>query len=385
MKEKIDLEKEVLRTWVAVDTAALAKNIRMIRKTLPKAVRLFAVVKSNAYGHDLVEWSKAVEREGVEQCGVDSLVEGSALRKAGVNMRILVLGYTLLGLLPRARKEDIAITLSSVEQFAALAKLPRGVRPLRVHVKVDTGMHRQGFQLHELPEVLLFLNTELPRKRFVVEGLYTHFAKAKNPRDTDVFLRQVREFERWRDAFRAEGFSFIAHASATGGALLFPKAHYDMVRVGAGMYGIWPSGETERARGKDIVLHPALSWRAMVSEVKRVSAGERIGYDHTELLRRDTLVAIIPIGYWHGYPRALSGRGRVLLHGRTARVLGRVSMNMITVDVTDIPHVCVGDVATVIGTDGKERISAEEIATLSGSTAYEILTRLNPLMRRFYE
>lgn len=385
MNGKFEKEKEVLRTWVDIDTKATARNLRLLRKEVGPKVRTLAVVKSNAYGHGLVEWSKTVERMGMDWLGVDSFVEGETLRKAGVRIPVLVLGYTLPALLLPARKAGITLTLSDFAQLDALGALPRSKTPLRVHLKVDTGMHRQGFQLSDKERLLPLLSQALTKGGFVVEGLYTHFAKTKDPHDRDAFHRQLHEFETWQAALLSIGIHPLTHASATGGALLFPKAHFDMVRVGIGMYGLWPSGETQRHRGKTVTLTPALSWRAMVSEVKVVKKGERIGYDLTELLLRDTTIAIIPVGYWHGYPRALSGKGRVLIHGCSARVLGRVSMNMIVVDVTDIPRVRVGDVATLIGKDKKETILAGELATLSGTTHYEILTRMNPLMKKFYQ
>ncbi len=384
MKDKFQKEKEVLRTWIDIDTKAIAHNINVMRKEVARTVLFQAVVKSNAYGHGLVDWSKTVERLGMNWLGVDSYVEGETLRSSGVRIPILVLGYTLPALLLPARKAGIAITLSDFEQLEALAVLPRSKDPLRVHLKVDTGMHRQGFQLSDQERLLPLLVGLQKKGGVVIEGLYTHFAKAKDPKDRDAFHRQLHEFETWHDALHSVGIHPLTHASATGGALLFPKAHFDMVRIGIGMYGLWPSRETERHRSTALSLRPALSWRAMVSEVKMVKKGERVGYDLTELLQRDTAIAIIPVGYWHGFPRALSGKGRVLIHGRSARVLGRVSMNMIVVDVTDVPRVKVGDTATLIGKDRSEAIGAGELASLSGTTHYEILTRLNPLMKKFY-
>jgi alanine racemase len=243
-------------------------------------------------------------------------------------------------------------------------------------------MHRQGFQLHELSALLA--QCESSTSQLIVEGLYTHFAEAKNPRSGDHTRRQIKEFTQWIKAFHAAGLKPMTHASATGGALLYPAAHFDMVRIGIGMYGLWPSSEAERALSPKLALKPVLSWRAVVSEVKSAKKGDRVGYDLTEMLTRDTTLAVIPVGYWHGFPRLLSSKGRVLIHGKTARVVGRVSMDMIVVDVTDIPKVAPGDRATLIGKDGKEEIKASELAQFGATTHYEIITRLNPLMKRFY-
>ncbi len=384
MKRHIDQEKEVLRTWIEIDRVAARSNIKAFRAALPKGMPILGIVKSNAYGHGLVDWSMILQEAKIDWLGVDSLVEAETLRKRGVKVPILVLGYTLPALLSRARTRRVALTISSFEQLEHIARLPRSSSPLRIHIKVDTGMHRQGFLCKDAPKLLALLAEKDMKGRFVVEGLYTHFAKAKDPRDRDMTKRQITEFEEWRALFAQYGMKPIVHAGATSGALLFPASHGDMVRIGAGLYGIWPSRDTERAKGKQMTLRPALSWCALVSEVKTVKKGERVGYDGTELLHRDTVIAIVPVGYWHGFSRALSGRARVLIHGKFARVLGRVSMNMITVDVTDIPRVAVGDVVTLIGRDGKESILADELAALSGTTHYEFLTRLNPLMKKFF-
>jgi alanine racemase len=340
------------------------------------------VVKSNAYGHNLIEFSQELTRLGADCLGVDSLVEGVALRKAGITIPILVLGYTLPALYSEARKNKIAVTISSMTMLRDALQLQKSPKPLRIHIKVDTGMHRQGFQLHESAALLYQLGSSAPA--LIVEGLYTHFAEAKNPRSGDNTRRQIKEFAEWISAFHTAGLKPMTHASATGGTLLYPAAHYDMVRIGIGLYGLWPSSEAERALTRKLALKPVLSWRAVVSEVKVVKRGERVGYDLTEMLTRESTLVVIPVGYWHGFPRLLSSKGRVLIHGKTARVVGRVSMDMIVVDVTDIPKVKAGDTATLIGSDGKEQIKASELAQFAATTHYEIVTRLNPLMKRFY-
>ncbi len=370
-----------LRTWIEIDTKAIAHNYRVFRKLIGKKTRLMGVVKSNAYGHSLVQFSRELESLGVDYLGVDSIVEALRLREEKITLPILVLGYTLPEMMGEAALHDIAITISSFSQLREAMHL-KTKKHLRVHIKVDTGMHRQGFQLGDSTRLLSQLGHRMSKLK--VEGLYTHFAEAKNPRSGDHTRRQIKEFHEWIKAFHQAGIDPILHAAASGGAMLYPDAHFGMVRIGIGLYGLWPSREAEHYLSKKITLKPILSWKAVVSEVKEVKKGERIGYDFTEILRRESKIAIIPIGYWHGFPRLLSSKGRVLLHGKTARVLGRVSMDMIIVDVTDLPHVKEGDIATLIGRDGKEAIVQRELANFSGTTHYEITTRLNPLMKKFY-
>ena len=391
-KMKKQASQSGLRTWIEIDTKAIAHNYRIFRKLIGKKTKLLGVVKSNAYGHDLIEFSSELERVGVDYLGVDSLVEGLTLRKAGVRIPILVLGHTLPKLFPDACKADIAVTISSFTMLHEALRMKAGRTPLRMHIKVDTGMHRQGFQLHEKSALITQLGSATSKLK--IEGLYTHFAEAKNPRSGDNTHRQIKEFKEWIKAFHDAGLTPIVHASATGGTLLYPAAHFDMVRIGIGCYGLWPSPDSERHLGSKLTLKPVLSWRAVISEVKEVKKGERVGYDLTDMLTRNSRLAVIPVGYWHGFPRLLSSKGRVLIHGKTARVLGRVSMDMIVVDVTDIPKAIPGDIVTLIGTDsysrkangqgGKEEIKAGELAQFAATTHYEIVTRLNPLMRRFY-
>lgn len=378
-----NLERKGLRTWIEIDTKALTHNYSELR-SITKSCKLMAVVKSNAYGHGFVGISQAVEKLGIDWIGVDSIVEALALREEGITKPILVLGYTLPEMLERAAAQNISLTVSTFELLEMIKSTPFS-HTLKIHIKVDTGMHRQGFQEFQIEEVLQAL-TDLGRK-VEIEGLFTHFAAAKDPNVREDTRAQVASFMKWSAAFDAAGFKAIKHASASGGTLIFPEAHLDMVRSGIAMYGLWPSAEAQHAEqidGKKVELHPILSWRSLIGEVKKVPKGDRVGYDFTETFERDSTIAIVPIGYWHGYARALSSVGHVLVRGARARVLGRVSMDMLIIDVTDIPHVCVGDVVTLIGIDGKEQITVDELAVRSHTSPYEFVTRLNPLIKRIY-
>lgn len=372
-------DRAELRTWVEIDRRAIRANYRALRKLIPNGVRIAGVVKSNASGHDLILFSVELEKCGIEMLAVDSLVEALALRKAKIHLPILVIGYTLPEMYAKAANKNIHLTISSTEALRTLLKNPK-TKKIPVHIKVDTGMHRQGFSFSELDKVLFLIKNS----GISVAGLYTHFASAKNPNEREFTLKQVREFNAWREAFTHAGFSFLTHAGATGGALFFPEAHFDMVRVGAGLYGFWTPQETELMLRKNFSLKPALSWKTIISEVKEIPAGSGVGYDLTYKTKRTTRVAVCPIGYWHGYPRSLSDRSDVLVHGKRARVLGRVSMDMIVIDVTDIPRAKIEDEVVLVGRFGDEEITANELAQHAGTTAYEILTRLNPLMKRIY-
>lgn len=375
-----------LRTWTLIDRSAIAHNFKIFRKLIPKETKLLAVVKSNAYGHNLTEFAVEMERLGADMLGVDSAVEGFSLRKTGVKVPILVLGHTLPEMYARAARERIIITISSMEGLQALVRANTKSTAPHIHLKIDTGMHRQGFLREEIPQVIRFLKKN--KEKIHLDGTYTHFAAAKSLHAKEhaaYTQKQIAEFEEWVHALRVEGLEPTIHAGATSGLLLFPSAHFDMVRAGIGLYGVWPSEDARRALGGKVTLKPVLTWKSIVAEIKTIPKGSMIGYDLTEKVTRDTRIGIVPVGYWHGYPRSLSGKGEVLVRGKRARVLGRVCMDMIIIDLTDIPQAKVGDEVVLIGRSGKEEVTADEIARRSGTSAYEILTRLNPLMKRIYK
>ena len=374
------VERRSLRTWIDLDRTALAHNVLTFRCLLPPSCRLMAVCKSNAYGHGLYDLAPALQEMGVDWFGVDSIVEAVTLREKGIRKPILVLGYTLPSRFAEAARHTVSLTVSNLENLRALAS-GRSTRSLKVHLKFDTGMHRQGF-LPSQWEAVLALVRKCGR-RIEVEGIYTHFAAAKDPGQREYTEHQIGEFERAVACVRETGWSPIRHANATAGVLNYPQAAYDLARVGIGLMGYWPSSETKRAWEKKMVLRPALSWRTIVSEVKTLGKGMGIGYDLTEALKRRSLIGVCPIGYWHGFPRSLSRVGEVLFRGRRAKVLGAVSMDMIVIDLSQVDGARVGDVVTVIGRDGRDEITAYEVAGRAGVSHYELLTRLNPLIQKF--
>ncbi len=382
-------ERNGLRTWIEVDKKAVLHNVGVFRKLIAPKTKLMAIVKSNAYGHDLVQFSKEVERSGVDSLGVDSITEARALRREGIALPILVLGYTCPELFCEAAEKDVSVTISNFDMVRYIVSLPKLQKPLKIHIKVDTGMHRQGFLLQQQKTLITQITNH--KSQIVVEGLYTHFANAKNPAFPTDTRAQIAEFEKWITAFKKAGFKPMVHASATAGTLLFPEAHYDMVRIGIGLYGLWPARETEAfLRGK-ITLKPALAWKSVISEIKKLPKGSRVGYDYAETIARpaeggarDTTLAIVPIGYWHGLPRSLSSIGQVLVGDTECKIIGRVSMDMLTIDITKVKHPHIGGEVTIIGRNQTSPASAKGIALLTDSSWYEVVTRLNPLIKRIY-
>jgi len=336
------------------------------------------VVKSNAYGHGLLAFSRLANEAGVDGFCVDAYVEGVKLRKEGIAKPILVLGPTLPPLHGPAKDNNIAVTVSNFEALKAIAA--SGISP-NFHIKVDTGMHRQGFYLEDLPRVIKKIQDPNSKLRNNLKGIYTHFAAAKDVLYPTYTERQFGKFQEAVRLLRKAGFkNLLRHAAATGGALINKRYHCDAVRIGIGLYGVWPSLELEM-QITGVQLTSILSWRTVISEVKRVAKGAYIGYDLTERVISPTKTAILPIGYWHGFPRSLSSIGSALLAGRRAKVLGRISMDLTVVDASGI-DVRPGDVATLIGRDSMETLDVSEISRTAGTTAYEFLTRLNPLIER---
>ncbi|MEK7082233.1 MAG: alanine racemase [Patescibacteria group bacterium] len=392
-----------VRTWIEIDAGALRNNAEQFLKLIPAGTRLMAVIKSNAYGHGLVPVAKILA-SGFQhpvssiQFGVDSVVEALRLRREGIKNPILVLGYTLPSRIAQAAGQDIILTISSFDALRACAAAH--ARPA-FHLKIDTGMYRQGFMPDEIPRLIAALR----RGELAPAGVYTHFASAKDPADMAYTLFQFKQFQKIASDLRQSGFrNLICHAASSGGALLFPESHLDMVRVGMGLYGYLPSAEmkNEKRKMKNVrhreygntgigsliqgsdpcIVRPVMMWKTIISEVKSVPKGSPVGYDGIERVKRNTKIAVLPVGYWHGYDRGLSRIGEALARGRRAKVLGRVSMDMTVVDVTDIPRVRAGDEAVLVGEQGKECVSAEDMAEILDTTHYEVLTRINPLIRR---
>ena len=372
-------------TWIEVDLRALASNVEAFRGRIGKA-RLAAVVKSEAYGHGVALVAPAALRAGASWLAVWGPNEGIALRRiVGPDVPILCLGHTPAGDFAEAVASDLRLTIYDPAAIPALGRAARGAaRTARIHLKLETGTHRQGL---EVDEALALARAAAAESGVELEGLSTHYADIEDTTDHGFADAQLARFAAGTERLAAEGFrAAVRHTACSAAAILFPATHFDMVRVGIGLYGLWPSKETlvsARERGlAGFALSPVMAWKALVAQVKEVPAGGYVSYGRTWRAQRRTRVAAIPVGYFEGYPRSLSGRAHVLLHGRRAPVLGRVCMNMFMIDVTEIPAARVGDVAVLLGRSGDEEVSAESLAAWAGTIHYEIVGRLNPQLPR---
>jgi alanine racemase len=370
---------------VEIDRKALAHNIREFRQRIGPRRIFLAVVKANAYGHGLLEVAGVAAAEGVDWFGVHSVAEGIALRRAGVGAPVLVLGYAPLFALEEAVAADLRLTVYNKETIVRLGGLARRLgRTVRVHVKLETGTWRQGVAPGDLAG---FVRDIRRRPGLVVEGLSSHFANIEDTTKHDYPRRQLETYRAACRALEAGGPRVpLKHMSCTASTILFPAPGFNLARVGIGLYGLWPSKETFLSclldRKDPLSLKPVLAWKARVAQVKKVPPGADIGYGCTYRTTRRTVLAVVPVGYFDGYDRGLSNTAHVLIKGRRAPVRGRVAMDFFMADVTDIPDVMLEDEVTLIGADGRERVSAEDLASLAGTISYEILARINPSVPR---
>lgn len=378
-----NLPQHEYRTWIEIDTKAVDHNIGVARKLLPADTKIMGIVKSNAYGHGLFDFAAYITKHGVEWLGVDSVVEALALRKEGVKVPMLVMGYSLPMYFKDAVRKNISITVSNFETLEQVFAFSKS-KKLRIHIKIDTGLHRQGFLPEEVPALLERLKAL--RDRVCIEGLYTHLADAKRMEGEGYSNEQKKVFADVKKQFAEAGFSVMSHVSASPALLRFGTEGEDIVRLGALLYGIYPSGELEDNYKKTIELKPAFTWKTMITELKKIPKGSSVGYNRSEIVTRDTIIGICPVGYWHGYPAALSSKGVVLVgQSKTpAKVLGRVTMDMTTIDCTDCKDVRVGDEVVLVDATEGSKASARQVAETAGTFVHELVTRTNSRIKHIY-
>lgn len=361
---------------IEIDRRALLFNIQYIKKTLPQKTATMCVVKANAYGHGLAEIISLLKDEvSVDWFAVFDFQDALFIRKYSTKP-ILVLVNTLPIFWEEARKKNISITISSFETLESLISYTHH-KKIHFHVKVDTGLGRQGFLMKDMSRVMALLDS----KRLVPQGLYSHFSGVEETQFDQYSMEQYKKLLDWKYAFADIHMHPRIHMSATAGVLRYTDFACDIARIGIGMYGLWPSADTRESQKKD-VLKPVLSWKTYISEIKNVEKGSAIAYDLTYRVDRASRIAILPVGYFDGLPRSLSNKGYVLVNGQKAPILGRIMMNMCVVDVTDISKARSGDEVVLIGKQKKEILSAETLAHMASTINYELVTRLYPFINR---
>lgn len=370
-----------LRCYVEILLEAIGHNIREVKKRLPEGVKLLGVVKANAYGHGAVPVASYLENQ-VDYFATATIEEAVELRENGISAPILILGYVSPSQYGDLVEYDITQTIDSYAQALALEKeAARQNRKAKAHLAVDTGMTRIGFQVteHDADEAAKI--ADLPH--IELEGMFTHFSCA-DQEDKTYCSMQMEKYDKMTALLAERGVTIpLRHICNSAGIMEFDDHRFEMVRSGIITYGIYPSEEVKKER---LDLIPALSWKSHVIHVKEVGPGIGVSYGATYVTEEPmTRIATVSAGYADGYPRALSNQGCVLIHGKKAPIIGRICMDQMMVDVTDIPDVQVEDVVTLVGTDGDETITIEEIANPAARFDYEMLCDISSRVTRVYK
>ena len=372
-------------SWIEIDRRAIENNIARLAKLAGPNVAIAAAAKANAYGHGLPEIVQILHHTGVPYLALHSTAEAETARAAGWEHKILMVGGIAPDDVDAIVRLDLEPTIFEPSFLEAVGKCGRKAKmDIPVHLKLETGTHRQGLTDKELPRVAALLQRY---HEIAVAGVSTHFANIEDTTDHSYARGQLQEFKRLVGDLKKMGIKpRTRHTACSAALLLFKDTYFDMVRPGIALYGYWPSKETyvsyRLGGGKNSILKPALSFRSRITQIKTVEADSFIGYGCTYRASSRSRIAILPIGYSDGIDRRLSNLGYVLLNGRRAPIRGRVCMNLIMIDITDIPDVKLYDTATILGRDGSETISADTHAGWCQTISYEILARLSPLLPR---
>jgi alanine racemase len=369
-------------TWAEVDLNRLGENFRAVKSFCGDGILYMAVIKADAYGHGAIECGRRLEAEGADWFAVATLEEGVELRQAGISKPILIFG----GIWPGQAREflnfDLTPMIFTLEQAEWLNDAARAAnRVANLHVKIDTGMNRVGFRPEQTADTAQYLAS---LHNATVEGLMTHFAVADKLSDNEFTNRQIATFSTAVETFLAAGHrpSLVDMANSPA-AVAHPHSRAKLVRIGGILFGVTEDVLPEGVERP--VLNPVMSVHSKIAMVKTVPNGESIGYGRTYTTKRDSLIATVPIGYNDGYDRALSNKGEMLVRGKKVSVVGRVSMDWVTLDVTDVPEAKAGDAVVVIGSDGEAGVTAEDIARKIDTISYEVTCGISSRIPRIYK
>lgn len=368
-----------------IDLSKLTQNIKNLKGLLKPETELMAVVKANAYGHGLIEVSRAAIEAGANWLGVINIDEAMALRETNIHKPILILGEVLNDDLRTAANKDISVAIISLEKIREVADINFD-KPLKVHLKIDTGLNRLGLENSEIPEAIRILKSH---QNIIIEGVYSHLASVEE-NDLAYAKKQIKNFKEAIKILKQNGVDdILKHIAASAATMVLKESHFDMVRCGVAQYGLWPSQEIKESFGRPDFLEPVLSYKTQIAQIKKVLKGEKIGYGCSFAADNDMMVGVIPVGYYEGLDRGLSNKGEVLVSGTRCPIIGRVCMNMAIVDLSTInPKSEIrmsNDIeVTIIGKDGNEEVTADEMAEKLGTINYEIVTRLPAHLERKY-
>jgi alanine racemase len=369
------LTRPLRPTWVEVDLNALAANVRGLRTLIGDGVTLFAVVKADGYGHGAVAAARTAMLNGAGYLAVANIQEALDLRDAGIEAPILIMGYVPIQLIRHAVRQNVTVTLYDLDLARAYDRAAREANGiLKAHVEIDTGMGRMGVPARE---AVPFFRHMVTLKHLNIEGIYTHFSTADE--DPAWMNEQLKVFQGVLTPLRAGGFALkYIHAANSAATLAAKETHFNAVRVGLAMYGLSPSDKV-RVPGS---FKPVLTWKTVIAQVKTLPPNHPVGYGNSYRTQTEERIAVLPVGYADGFRRAPQSWGQVLVHGRTAPIIGRISMEKIVISINHIPDVAIGDEVVLLGQQGEESITADEIAARLGTISYEVVTGILPRIPR---
>lgn len=367
------------RVYAAIDLDAIEGNMKAMASNLTKGTGIIGVVKTDGYGHGAVPVAKAIDPY-VEGYAVATIEEAQNLRWHGITKPVLILGVTHESHNEELITYEIRSAVFEKKQAQALSEKAVSMgKTAYVHLALDTGMSRIGMKCCEESADLAALISHMPG--VCVEGLFTHFARADETDKTSA-IKQLRKYLDFIKMLEKRGVQIpVKHISNSAGIVDMREANCDMVRAGISIYGLYPSDEVDKQK---VILHPAMELKSFITYIKEIEAGAAVSYGGTFVAEKPMTIATVPIGYGDGYPRNLSGKGRVLIHGKSAPILGRVCMDQMMVDITHIPEAREDDEVTLIGRDGDDEITVEELARTGGGFHYEIICDIGKRVPRVY-
>jgi len=381
------VEKPDSPTYCEIDLSAFSNNLKEIRRLIPDHTKIMAVVKANAYGHGSVTIAKEAQSAGAEFLAVARLNEAMLLRNGGITLPILLFDDSAMHSAEIYIDQNIRPSVSSMEEAILFSKSATQYgKPIKIHIKIDTGMGRLGFLSDELshkePGTLARTIAEISNlPNIKIEGIYSHFATS-DEKDKKYANTQLAIFKKLiAQLNKLLPYKPLYHMANSGAIIDIPESHLDMVRPGISIYGIYPSQDVCKDK---IDLHPVMSIKSKIVHLKKVKPNFKISYGCTFTTKRDSIIATVPVGYADGFPRSLSSKGEMIVRGQRAPVIGRVCMDLTMIDVTDIEGVSLYDEVVVMGRQDSEEITADEIASKCNTISYEILTSISPRVTRIF-
>ncbi|MGX6444850.1 alanine racemase [Neobacillus sp. K501] len=367
-------------TWAEISLDAVKHNTMQYKGFIGEAVKIMAVVKADGYGHGAVPVAQAALEAGADYLGVAILDEAIQLREAGITQPILVLGYTPIRSIRHAILANVDLAVFSEDVLDEIINQSEQLQTsVSIHLKVDTGMSRIGIQTSD--EAIYLARKALISKNIILKGVFTHFANADNEDPTYTF-KQYTQFQTVISDLNSQNISIpLKHCCNSAGTMNFPEMHLDMVRVGIGLYGLYPDASL---KNHSIQLQQAMTLKTKIASLKMVSKSQPISYGCTFAPTSDSLIATLPIGYADGLSRLLSNRGHFLLHGEKVSVTGRVCMDQTMIDVSSVPGCHQGDVVTIFGNNDESFQSIDEISNLMGTINYEVVCLIGKRVPRIY-